>query len=184
MSSLQKFHRRTQSTKPVKALGSQAPITGAGFYLGMAGDGTSYMYVSPKSTEMSGNWGSEGIIRNIISPTDGLGNSNTLSAYGNTTANGHYAAWTCRQQTTGGYNTWYLPAKNELLTAISNQFATPFATVNAFTGDFYWSSTETDSASGYQANRAWSIYGTNANPGGGSYKGTTCRIRAVRRALV
>ncbi len=142
MSSLQKFHRRTNGGAPaVKLIGSEAPVAGAGFYLGKAGDGTSYMYVAPKSTEITVVWGSYGTVRGSISITNGLANTNTLYAFGSAA---HPAAYYCKSLTTGGYNSWYLPANNELMTCYSNRLATPFATTDSFViaGSPYWSSTE------------------------------------------
>ena len=123
----------------IKAIGSEAPVAGSGWYLGMAGDGTSYMYVAPKSTEVQKAWGSYGSPRGALSTTNGLANTNTLYAFGSVA---HPAAYYAKSLTTGGYNTWYLPAKNELNTMYSNKSATPFVTNNAFVGSNYWTSTE------------------------------------------
>jgi len=140
MSSLQKFHRRTNGGAPVvKLIGMESVPAGGGFYLGFAGDGTSYMYVAPKSTEVSKAWGSYGTTRSTVSTTNGLANTNTLASFGQAA---HPAAYYCKNLTTGGYNTWYLPAKDELNTLYSNKSATPFATANSFVGSYYWSSTE------------------------------------------
>jgi hypothetical protein len=141
MSSLQKFHRRTNGGAPaVKLIGSEAPVAGAGFYLGKAGDGTSYMYVAPKSTApVNKPWGSQGTTRGTVSVTNGLANTNTLYAFGSAA---HPAAYYCKSLTTGGYNTWYLPAINELVTMFTNKSQTPFATNDAFTATAHICSTE------------------------------------------
>ena len=176
MSSLQKFHRRTNGGAPaVKLIGMESVPAGAGFYLGFAGDGTSYMYVAPKSTETSLTWGTYGTTRSTISTTNGLANTNTLAGFGQAA---HPAAYYCKNLTTGGYNTWYLPAKDELNTLYSNKSATPFATANSFVGSYYWSSTEgngygawyQDLSGGHQYN-----YGDKFNS---SY------VRAVRRSSI
>ena len=116
-----------------------------GYYLGMSGDNVSYMYVAPKSTEINGwqaTWGSYNIVRGTTSRTDGLGNTNTLFAFGNTTVSGHPAAYYCKTLATGGYNTWYLPAALELVTMYSNKSAYSGIGFNAGAGMYYSSSTE------------------------------------------
>jgi hypothetical protein len=177
MSSLQKFHRRTNGKVPTgKIIGSEAAIVGSGFYLGFAGDGTSYMYVAPKSTEVQHAWGSSGTTRSTVSTTNGLANTNTLAGFGQPA---HPAAYYAKNLTTGGYNTWYLPAKDEFMTLYSNKSATPFATANSFVGSYYWSSTE------YSGINAW---GQNLSNGGQTnfnyFKGFSYYVRAVRRSII
>jgi hypothetical protein len=180
MSSLQKFHRRTQSVGPaVKAIGIEAPVAGAGFYLGLAGDGTSYMYVAPKSTEVQRTWGSYGTVRGTISTTNGLANTNTLAGFGQAA---HPAAYYAKNLTTGGYNTWYLPAKDELNTLYSNKSATPFATADSFVSSHYWSSTEYNGGS-YSGTYAWYLHFSAGGPGSNT-KGSNYRVRAVRRSTI
>ena len=177
MSSLQKFHRRTNGGAPaVKLIGSEAPVAGAGFYLGFAGDGTSYMYVAPISTEEFLTWGSYGTTRGTVSTTNGLANTNTLAGFGQAA---HPSAYYCKNLTTGGYNTWYLPAKNELNTLYSNKSATPFATANSFVGSYYWSSTEDTVNTGYYAWIQTLALGYQLGTG----KGWSNKVRAVRRSI-
>jgi hypothetical protein len=176
MSSLQKFHRRTNGGAPaVKLIGSEAPVAGSGFYLGLAGDGTSYMYVAPKSTETQLAWGSSGTTRGTVSTTNGLANTNTLYSFGQAA---HPAAYYCKTLTTGGYNTWYLPASSEMLTMYSNKSAVPFATSNSFVvaDAEYLSSTENNSSTTkYQS----------MNGGFGNYrKDLNKNVRAVRRSTI
>lgn len=64
---------------------------------------------------------------------------NTLYAVGSAA---HPAAYYCKTLTTGGYNTWYLPAKDEINTLYSNKSATPFSSSDAFQTSYYVSSTE------------------------------------------
>ena len=174
MSSLQKFHRRTQVTAIAPVLGTGSDTIG--YYLGKAGDNTSYMYVAPSSTQSSELWGSYGITRSTLSTTNGLGNTNTLVSFGTAA---HPAAGYCKYLTTGGYNTWYLPARDELITLYTNKAATPFATTNGFSGSYHWSSTE--ASAGNAANKAFSMNmstGTTTN----RFKSTTSWVRAVRRS--
>jgi hypothetical protein len=147
-----------------------------GYYLGLAGDGTSYMYVAPKSTQTQKSWGSHGTFRGTVSYTNGLANTNTLYAFGSAA---HPAAYYCKSLTTGGYNTWYLPALDELATMYSNKSAIPFATANSFAGDYHWSSTDFD------ANYAWELDMSSGakNHGHGKYNGSRF-VRAARRSAV
>jgi hypothetical protein len=175
MSSLQKFHRRTNnaSAPAGKLIGSGSATTG--YYLGFAGDATSYMYVAPKSTEVQKQWGSYGTTRSTVSTTNGLANTNTLVSFGTAA---HPAAGHCKYLSTGGYNTWYLPAKNELNTLYSNKSATPFATADSFVGSSYWSSTEGD---GYNA---WFQVLSSGLQSYDYGKHNSAYVRAVRRSLI
>ncbi len=178
MSSLQKFHRRTNGGAPaiVKLIGSEAPVSGSGFYLGMAGDGTSYMYVAPKSTEVIRTWGTYGTVRGTVSSTNGLANTNTLYAFGSAA---HPAAYYCKTLATGGYNTWYLPARDEVTTLYSNKSATPFATNNQFTGgNYFWSSTEGN------GNGAWGRVMSRLGEYGGFGKLNDNNVRAIRKTTI
>jgi hypothetical protein len=162
----------------VKLIGSEAPVAGSGFYLGKAGDGTSYMYVAPKTTEVQRAWGSYGTVRSTTSTTNGVANTTTLFGFGSAA---HPAAYYCRALTTGGYNTWYLPAKNELNTMYSNKSAVPFATANSFVGNYYWSSTE------YTSKHAWLQHltgGAQAYSPLGDGKGNGFYVRATRRSTI
>jgi hypothetical protein len=146
MSSLQKFHRRTASfgpppTWPATAIGGGDEAHG--YWLG--GVISNKLIIAPQSTEVTRAWGSYGITRNTTNASDGLPNTNTLYAFGNSITTGHPAAYYCKTLTTGGYNTWYLPAKDELTTVYSNKSAKPFADTNGgYTVGFrfFWSSTE------------------------------------------
>ncbi len=117
-----------------------------GYWLG--GPSNNKLIVDP-SLLVSGatqrTWGSYGQSRGTTSTTNGLANTNTLYAFGNSITTGHPAAYYCKTLTTGGYNTWYLPAKDELTTVYSNKSAKPFADTNGgYTVGFrfFWSSTE------------------------------------------
>jgi hypothetical protein len=177
MSSLQKFHRRTMSLGPVTwpptAIGGGDVANG--YWLG--GPTFNALVVAPKSTEVQSRWGSYGTVRGTTSTTDGLTNTNTLYSFGSSNASGHPAAYYTKTLTTGGYTTWYLPAKNELLTMYSNKSAVPFATANSFViaEATYWNSTEDSGPN------AWGQY----MPNGGQYIGakvsTTRYVRATRR---
>ena len=186
MSSLQKFHRRTMSLGPMVTWPATAIGGGDnthGYWLGPDGLGTSKLIVAPKSTETQLLWCPTGtpIVRGTTSTTDGLANTNTLAGFGQAA---HPAAYYCKYLTTGGYNTWYMPAKEELLTMYSNKSATPFVTANGFNdvppSFVYYSSTERTQYG------AWSCYFTNGTLNG-NYKDTGPSqnwIRAVRRSTI
>lgn len=142
-----------------------------GYWLGTAGDGISKMYVAPKSVERPVAWGSYGSIRGTTSTTDGISNTNSLYARGSSITTGHPAAYYAKTLTLGGYNTWYLPAKDELATCWTNRLATPFTNSNYFSNVGYWSSTEATN------NTAWYQYSTDAK----SYPNY---IRPVRRSTI
>jgi hypothetical protein len=188
MSSLQKFHRRTNnagavSVYPTVTIGSGDSIKG--FCLGATTDGTVQynLYAAPLSVDITGTssiWGSWNILRGTTSVTNGFANTNTLYALGSAA---HPAAYYCRTLTTGGYNTWYIPAKNELMTAFSNKSATPFSTADAFIGDAYWTSTEVD------AGTMWRLSFNGANTTGtwnttnDDKRDTNRRLRPFRRSI-
>jgi gas vesicle protein len=178
MSSLQKFHRRTLVVgggvvAPFLTVGSGSNTIG--YRLGYASGSSAYLIVAPKSTEVTRAWGSSGTTRGTTSTTNGVANTTTLFGFGSTTASGHPAAHYAKSLTTGGYNTWYLPAKDELNTLYSNKSAEPFATANSFIGNVNWSSTEADGGN------AW---GQHMNSGGQSdyaKSATSIPLRAVRQ---
>ncbi|MEI8123977.1 MAG: hypothetical protein WCG60_02290, partial [bacterium] len=60
---------------------------------------------------------------------------------------------------------WYLPAKQQLIDGLTNQFVTPGGTVTGFAAfTFYWSSTE---SSDFPDNYAWFAYYNGGSVGGG-----------------
>jgi hypothetical protein len=179
MSSLQKFHRRTNNvpsgpvTWPASAIGMGDDTHG--YWL--AGPSNNKLIVSPISTEFVAKWGASiGIVRGTINTTDGLTNTNTLYSFGSAA---HPAANYCKNLTTGGYNTWYLPAKDELVSILSKKTATPFSTLNGMAAGF-WSSTEYDSDYCW-----WVNFNNNTLLGGvGNQKKDNNVIRAVRRSAI
>jgi hypothetical protein len=166
------YVRATRRYSSVTTVGQGDATVGS--WLGTAGDGTSKLIAAPKSTEVQRAWGSAGTVRGTVSTTNGVDNTTTLFNLGSVA---HPAAYYCRALTTGGYNTWYLPAKDELNTLYSNKSATPFATGNGFSvGNYYCASTEYDGANAWGQNM--SNGGQDPSPGkhsGGSF------VRAVRR---
>jgi hypothetical protein len=156
---------------PFTTIGTGSDIVG--YWLGDSS--SNKLVVAPKSTEVQKSWGSYGTTRSTVSTTNGLANTNTLVSFGTSS---HPAAGHCKYLTTGGYNTWYLPAKDELKTLYSNKSATPFGPANMFFGSYYWSSTE---VSGNYASRLHMSSGVQSMSGknrGGYY------VRAVRRSTI
>ena len=90
---------------------------GGGYYAGKistSGNGvaTHYLIIAPKSTEILGKRWAYPYNENVNTGADSFieGPSNTTAMYNN----GSEVADYVRSLTTGGYNDWYLPARNEL----------------------------------------------------------------------
>jgi hypothetical protein len=158
---------------PFTTIGSGSNTVG--YWLGDLA--TNRLVVAPKSTEVTGAWGSPTILRGTTSTTNGVANTTTLHSFGSAA---HPAAYYCKTLATGGYNTWYLPAKDELITMYSNKAKTPFATANAFAGGYQWSSTEV------MSNTVWVINMTDGTTfANGKYnKNTIYNFRATRRSTI
>ena len=179
MSSLQKFHRRTNSGAPVgpfTTIGSGSATIG--FWV--ADSTTNKLVVAPKSTETTLSWGSVGTFRNVRNTTNGLANTNTLAAFG---ASAHPAAHYCKNLTTGGYNTWYMPAQSEMYTMYLNKSVTPFATTDGYgaSGNYYLTSTEGNDSNN---NCMWSQHMSNGSQYASDLKMDSRRVRAVRRSTI
>ena len=181
MSSLQKFHRRTQSlgsgtVQPYafSALGSGDAAHG--FWMGTAGDG-SKLIMAPKSTEVGRSYGSYGTLRGITSRTDGISNTNTLYSFGSAAAP---AAYYCKTLTFGGYNTWYQGAIGEILTIYPNRLLTPFATLDSLPANRWISSTENAASYCYAMQSTGVEYASAFK--NGTYSATGGR--AVRRSTI
>ena len=159
---------------PFPTLGSGSDTKG--YWVG--GTVGNKLIVAPVSSQ-TGNlaWGAESS-RGTTNTTDGLSNTNTLYSFGSAA---QPAAYFAKSVSTGGYNTWYLPAKIELMSILTNNTKTPFATANAlYVNCWHWSSTE-DDYSGAWASKPYA--------GGGGYTGPKAKpsgyyARAVRRTTV
>jgi hypothetical protein len=175
----------TETSPATVSIPNPPPTLGSGdnskgYYIGLAGDGTSFMYVAPISTEIAGKtWGSSGTTRGTVSNTNGVSNTNTLYGFGSSTVSGHPAAYYAKTLATGGYNTWYLPAINELATCYTNRsyVASPAPYGSGSTDSYYWSSTETDATTGKYHN-----FQNFKSPGSAIKTNTLFKVRAVRRA--
>ena len=95
------------------------------------------------------------------------GRSNTLAAYTqNTTATS--AIQICYELNQGGYQDWYLPAKDELNCLFLNQVA-----IGGFANGYYWSSTENSASDAWLQNFSGGSQGFN-------FKNLKDRVRCVR----
>ena len=102
--------------------------------------------------------------------SDGLTNTNAIILQTGSAATTAYAAGIARLYLGGGFNDWYLPASWELNACYNsaNIVNKILGTINGFANDYYWSSTEGNSANawlqgfdyGYQ-NYGNKNYGTN-----------------------
>jgi hypothetical protein len=188
MSSLQKFHRRTQSVGakqyPTVPIGTGNSTIG--FCLGAAGDtlnpATGYtdtfkkynLYWAPKTTESASyNYGSYGTQRTDESGRDGLADTNKLVSFGQAA---HPAAYYCKNLTTGGYNTWYMPSVIELKSIVTTRLNASFVAADAFTGSDFLSSTDSSDGRVVLVNITNQAI-TNFN------KNSAGRVRAVRREV-
>ena len=185
MSSLQKFHRRTLTSGGYVAVDTLAPTSNmgdgsgnatTGYYIGGFTGGIK-LYIAPKSTEVKKTWGSQGTVRGTTFVNNGLANTNILATFGTAA---HPAAYYCKNLTTGGYNTWYMPAKNEVMTIYSNKGKTPFAVANGF-GNYgnVMTSSEYNGTYSWEFSRLGVAYNTAFNK---SYAGNY--VRAVRRSAI
>ena len=175
-----------------------APWTIGGFYQGgyycgnFVDNGVTYKLLAAPSSTVSGlGWGPSavsGFQSRIAGPTNSAGETALGSSYA--------AATYCESLTSGGYSDWYLPAVNELQTAITNtNGVAPFASGGAqsWSGQF-WSSSEldVDYRDGYMnlnrwwpQDHAWFVNGTTVY---GTYgvidknnKSASYSVRAFRR---
>ncbi len=96
-------------------------------------------------TNMISWWNGGFVETNSKSDADGSTNTNAIiAAQGNA---GSYAAKLCRDYRGGGFNDWFLPAKDQL-----NMMYLQKTTLGGFADEIYWSSTE------YEPGLAWVQY--------------------------
>jgi hypothetical protein len=189
MSSLQKFHRRTNSgaaplTYPTLAIGTGD--ADKGWVMGatgtVAGVKTHNLWVCDKNTFTSiVGWGSPNVLRNATSEQDGLANTNILYAFGASSSTGHPPAYALRSLTTGGYNTWYMPSLNELKEIAKNMAALPAG--QKYPSGFHGSSTEINAASFWRVQMGTANTTTPSVITDGKTTGELNNYRAVRRSV-
>lgn len=103
------------------------------------------------------------------SNTNGM--ANTLAMQANDPVI-HYAGMYCLGYGGGGFDDWYLPAKDELNLAWVNRSQ---LVVLAMEAQYYWSSSQTSTVN------AWSQYFGNGIQSNGNLKDTSYRVRPVRK---
>jgi type II secretory pathway pseudopilin PulG len=119
------------------------------------GDPTNTDCWSPVASGLG--WGPRDTTSGVVSPTAGAANTATLAGL----AGSYPAADYCDALTYDGHTDWYLPAKQQLIDGLTNQFVTPGGTVIGFAdGTFYWSSTENSFNPDVNAWSAGYLYGT------------------------
>jgi hypothetical protein len=199
MSSLQKFHRRTNGGAPLVVEPPMVVNGNLNNGIWMAVDPTTNqkLILAPKSTEFSTStkpWGSSGTVRGTVSTTNGIANTNTLYALG---SSAHPMAYAAKTLTSGGYNTWYLPSSGELK-ACAEYNGKYMVRTGAFHDDTNWSSTGASytvltssteiNSTNVVAVRMWDAYAYDY--AAGSYNGKTTntgtywkQARAMRRML-
>lgn len=153
-----------------------------GFYFGniTVGSDEYVLIIADKSAEAELQWktyntGTSG----TASAVDGWANTNAIN---NTT---HPAAKYCRDYRGGGFDDWYLPARDELnqmwLNLPPNGGATPapFKTggAQAMAAEFYWTSTQSSPS------QSW-MQGFNNGVRGYQDKTTPLLVRPVRRVNI
>jgi hypothetical protein len=105
------------------------------------------------------------------SSTNGAANTDAIIAQTGQPAANTYAAGLCRTYDGGGFNDWYLPARNELDLMHDNLHVSG---LGGFSSSWYWSSREFSTTHGYfQSFSSGSINGVNKNT-------STLKVRAVR----
>lgn len=153
--------------------------TSSTFYLGMNyGGGVIFYLSSPQhgliaSTTDAGitNWGCEGTSIPGTSPQIGTGQNNTNLIIGGCNEAG-IAARICNELILNGYDDWYLPSWNELVTMYNKRNL-----IGVFADDFYWSSSEYNT--GIPGNIALAKFFPNGATGY-NIKSTKSYVRAIR----
>jgi hypothetical protein len=147
-----------RESEPVYRIGERGPAGGIVFFAKTAyTEGWRYLEAAPPETEFRAAWGMK--VDDKIIPAS-LGTASvTGSGYDNTeifaahsslrdarTGRSRFArtarslaAMRCRVLDTGGYTDWYLPSKDELMYMYRNLARRG---LGGFSGDAYWSSTE------------------------------------------
>jgi len=158
----------------VLVVGTPDPVDSCG----VSGDATDPDCWSAEIGSMP--WSNERIYTGASSTTNGALNTNILASI---TPGVYSPADACATLNTGGY-TWYLPTKDQLKTALNNQFKTPGGTITGFASGAglnpaeYWSSVEFDSQTAW-----WARYSAFSNTvyDSYSYKDTAnYRVRCIR----
>jgi uncharacterized repeat protein (TIGR02543 family) len=158
---------------PLYALRDTGPAGGLIFYVKEGGysDGWRYLEAAPATTEWTDKkWDDDGERIGGTETDIGKGQSNTTTIINTQGPRSTYAAQLCNAMVCCGYNDWFFPSKDELKLMYTNLHTEG---VGGFADSYYWSSSE------YFAYDAWYQYFGDGGQGG-SFKGNTYRVRAVR----
>ncbi|MEL3888962.1 DUF1566 domain-containing protein [Ferrovibrio sp. MS7] len=96
--------------------------------------GTNALIASTSDSPSAYAWGSHNTPRGTADANNGSGNTALLASFG---ASAHPAAAYCANLSSGGFQDWYLPAKDELNLLFSYRDK-----IGNFSASYYWSSTE------------------------------------------
>lgn len=147
-----------------------------------------YLIVSDVAGETTGVWGNSGTVTGAVNTDDGAANQATIEARGGAVP-APFA--TCRDYSAGGFDDWYLLAKDELAVVRTNLYpAKPGQHANFATGGpqafkvdrYYWTSTESESL--YAWARAFYSDGVAAGSALNRLKTSSQGVRPVRRVAV
>lgn len=138
------------------------------------------LYIHPTDNSEGVVWGGKGNVTGAQSNTDGSANTATIVR---SLGTGNYAAQICSDLSFGGYDDWYLPAKDqlkEIYLQIDNiskgGYAEEWTGFSLLSLGFYWSSTESSDNPGNEAGDVSVNDGTTGN----FDKDTRFIIRCVR----
>ena len=135
------------ATQAIYQVGDKGPAGGIVFYdKGNASGGWRYLEVATSDAGSGIPWDTGNYLDVTTSTTIGSGKANTdaiIEALGS----GIYAAQLCHDLTTGGFNDWFLPSKDELnllYTAVDWRGRGSFTDKDreGFTNHYYWSSSQ------------------------------------------
>lgn len=133
------------------SIGDTGPAGGLIIYINpnYENDGWHYLEAAPADQSTSIMWFSDIMDANenffatgALSTAIGTGKSNTQTIV-NSQGEGAYAAKLCSELEMGGYDDWYLPAKDELNLMYENLYLKGLGGFNQGDGrEYYWSSSE------------------------------------------
>lgn len=135
-------------------------------------DGNGNIEVVPEADNSAGmQWGNK-VTTGALSNTNGNANTTLIIA---TPGIGINAAQTCADYVAGGFNDWYLPARDQLNTIYQNLHLLGFG---SFASSIYWSSTE------FNQDRAWYQSFATGAQGNILEKDQLFRVRCARTSGV
>jgi hypothetical protein len=170
------------AAKKTYKIGEAGPAGGFVFYdKGNDEGGWRYLEAAPASTEFKGVWAVNGggVSGTKIEPGTGKQNTKLIVDFTLATGQNMPAARYCDRLSYGGCDDWYLPSMRELGLMFLNL---KDAGIGGFSGDWYWSSSESGDANGVWIQRFSDgfQFGRGYNWEDAS-KGKTHSVRAIRQ---